>query len=161
MNKLITRFICLGGVFLLFSCNSIESDEFKKEDLYGAWLGNLYIYVFTKDYRLVIPNPDSKKEKGCIYKSTYTLDMKDNIKLDGWKIRKDHEGLYIDYTPYWLGFIPTDNIAIARKISEKEAIELLKKGKITNAQILNIPIENPKDNKTTPDNSAPEIFDKL
>ena len=78
------------------------------------------------------------------------------------KLKEDSKGFYLDYTPYWLGFIPMDNISIARKISDDEALAFLKKKGISKEQVFNLPIKDAHDGRVSiPDASAPEIFDKL
>jgi len=55
-----------------------------------------------------------------------------------------------------------DNISIARKISDDEALAFLKKKGISKEQVFNLPIKDAHDGRVSiPDASAPEIFDKL
>ena len=115
----------LGFVLMIcYGCSSISTSEYKDNYLEGAWFVSKYgiLSIYTKDYKLVIRDGEIEKYKYKIIKG-YGILVKD---VSTGKLKKDDKGFYLDYTPYWLGFIPMDSIGIVRKISDEEAWLFLK-----------------------------------
>jgi len=164
------------SVFLMVGCVN-------KADLYGNWAfgdkddqGGLRI--ITPDYILIVPktggetkNDNHMSQGSLAMKHYYEAEENWNcvyVKTASWFcLRRGFFGLYLDGTPYFLGFIPTDNYSFAHRISEEEAIQILRERHVTTESIKKLYIYDTSDRAKgkglvfIPDSSAPKIFDKL
>lgn len=169
MINIIQCFACIGALAVLCGCQTYQKDDF-----IGAWGGEESLQIITPAYMLVLPSkktfyyPSKSHGKENIYKINYQIlpcGRTFIIKSAGFgKLKKDSIGFYLDHTPYWLGFIPTDNYAISRKISDVEAKRIFFERGITGEDIRYLPIIDKSEAAKgkglvlIPDNTIPEIF---
>jgi hypothetical protein len=167
-NDFFLRLLCLlfPSVIFIGGCAS----DIKDSEIKGAWLGrhNKNLFVVGNDCLISVWNPKtplmSRPKTHRKYEYKVIREKGAWLKINAWtcQVKRDSDGLYLDGTPYWLGFIPMDNFAIVRKISDKKALEILRERGVTKEEIEKLPLIKINRKYTTePSSSYPKILDKL
>ena len=154
---------CMVLILLLTSgCYSVIAN--REVNLKGVWFCDKFqsMIIISDRYMLTW----RLKDNSAPYKCRYEIVKNNGIWIKrgtSWmRLKEDSKGLYWDSTSYWLGFIPIYKAWPGRKISDVEALEIIKKYGKTKAEVMDVSIKDLSDGRISiPDHSAPEIFDRL
>lgn len=169
-KSIILKLFCIFSPFVI--CIGGCSLGIQNKDIKGAWLGrnNKNLFVVGNNCLISVLNPlwypNMPRRLLRPIKYEYKVIRKYGVwlKINAWtcQVKRDDDGLYLDGTPYWLGFIPMDNFAIVRKISDEKALEILRARGVTKAAIEKLPLTKINRKYTIePNSSYPKILDKL